>query len=259
METYIMSTVQTKAVDLLEPLDYVGEHPDPNKRQVAATDKNAKALIKTINNVLKHSRNNMQQTPANVAMINSKIKSAAQILVPLITAGIKGNVFQADSYKVLTAKMRNFGSDNARVNAIIQEVLNEEKAVLPVEETFSQAEVAAIIAEPTADEPAELILETNDGGFLGFNKRLNTLTAYVKDEAGRLKAAMSRKIEGAGTWREKVVGFLKRVFHMVVTGIVLGTLYVASKLVQVTNYLSGDNPTYEVPAITSDTSDLIVA
>lgn len=254
-----MSGVQTKQVDLLEPLDYVGENTDPTKRQVAVSDKNIKALIKTINNVLKHSHNNMQQTPANIAMIDSKIKAAVTILVPLVTAGINANVFESDKYKVLTAKMRNFGSDNTRVNTIIQSVLDEEKAELPVEETFSKAEVAAIIAEPTADEPAELILETNDGGFLGFNKRLNTLTAYVKDESGKLKAAISRKIEGAGTWREKVVGFLKRVFHMLLTGVVLGTLYVVSKLAQVSNYLAGDNPTYTAPAITSDTSDLIVA
>lgn len=254
-----MSTVQTKAVDLLEPLDYVGENADPTKRQVAVSDKNIKALIKTINNLLKYGRNNQPPTPANIEMIDSKIHAAVSILVPLVTEGIKANVFQADTYKVLSAKMRNFGSDNARVNAIIAKVLKAEQEVLPEAETFTQSQVAEIIAERTADDADETIVETNDGGFLGFNKRLNILTAYVKDSSGRLKAAMSRPIEGKGTWRERAVNMLKRIFHMVVTGIVLGTLYVVAKLAQVSNYLGGNNPTYEVPAITSDTSDFVVA
>ena len=228
-----------KEINHLEPLEYVsGPNTTATQKELAINEKNVKAFIKTINNVLTHSRNNMQQTPANIALIDSKIKAAVEPLVSIVTAGIDLNIFPEDAYKVLSAKMRNFGSDNTRVNNIISGVLaaHKAKSTIQTDDAFSQPEIAAIIAEPSTDEPDELLVTTNDGGLMGFNKRLGILTAYIRDKNGRIIDKLERVIEGNGSWRERAVAFLKRVFYIVVNAVTIGSLYVLSAT---TGFLSG--------------------
>lgn len=233
-----MSGQQQREVNLMEPLQSV----DGNPQHVAVNEDNVKALIKTVTKILNHGRNNMQQHPTTFTYIDGKIKEPLRILIQITTSGIASGIFKSDTKGVLSAKMKSFGSDSDRVNKLLAQLHAEDKLASNATGTaFSPTEAAAIVAEPVAGEEhnhivppvsgaSELQMVTQDGGLVGFNKKLKELIIYLRDENGKVIETIKKKIETSGSWRETALNWLKKFCQMIIAGVVIGTLYVVSKV-----------------------------